>query len=260
MKTKNSNMLTKTLGTIRWTIWCIILLIIVLIICFFVYIASLYGFTRENMHEKSMITDIGIEQEDWWYTYKNRFIASPKWLYKQYTLKSIDKIEDTIKISSKDYPRINICYNYRNYLYLNLDFDNWIIKDWSVIDKKTKEDLWKLDYTDVEDRYDFEKKYETVKLASKDSYNLSELEENTVYEIFIEMDEDYLTSINNDLDYPVIVHQKGFSDDALGLFKPNIYLQNAKDNWWSKEKWYAVDRYFIFQKADPEDIQAYLKN
>ena len=75
------------------------------------------------------------------------------------------------------------------------------------------------------------------------------------------MDEDLLTSINNDLDYDVIVHLRWFSWVSLGVFKPYIYLKGEKDNWWPKEhEGWGEKRQFIFQKATKEDIQLILDN
>jgi hypothetical protein len=63
-----------------------------------------------------------------------------------------------------------------------------------------------LNFEEAGEKYFFYKKYETKKIEAKDIYNLSELEENTIYELHIGMDENLLTSINNDLNYAVTVH------------------------------------------------------
>ena len=243
------------------TIWSIIWAIILGIIWFFFLIDFLYGLSREELDAESKISSISKEQKDWWYTYDLGFKSSPKWLYSLYTLtfiedwKKSNQSNSSIKVSSYEYPRISYFYLYTNYLYLNLKFGDWKIINRSAIDRKTKEDLWELNSIEVSEKYSFNN-YWTKELEPKDSYNLSELEENVVYNIFLGMDQDLLTSINNDLGYEVIVHLKWFNDGSRGVFKPYLYLRDKKDNWRPKrEEGYAEERSFMFQKATKEDIE-----
>jgi hypothetical protein len=248
------------------TLWCTVWVIIIWIIWLFCLFEFMLGQGMKEIWKEAEITEISTEQKDWWYTYELGFSSSPN--YEQYTLKLVKPLDETeqysnntVKISSKDYPRIGYFYYDKYYLYLNLKFEDWKITKRSVIDKKTKEDLWTLNSEEAGEKYYFYKKYETKKIEAKDIYNLSELEENTIYELYIGMDEDLLTSINNDLNYAVTVHLRWFSWVSWGVFKPYIYLKGKKDNWWPKwHKGWGQERQFIFQKATKEDVQLILEN
>ena len=259
-KSKKDNMFKKVLNTTWQIMWWIVLWVIWLFICFI----FMYGYIVENWHKKATTTEISFEQKDWWYAYE-WFESSYKSSYKQYTLKLVDDWENSnknniVRISSKDYEWIEYFYYVKNYLYLNLEFEDWFITKWSIIDKKTKEDLWSLSFWEASEMYSFTEKYETKEIEAKDIYNLSEFEENTVYRVFIGMNEDFLTSINNDLDYDVVVHLKWFSRNSYDVFKPYIYLKRKKDKWWpKKEKGFCEERSFIFQKATKEDVQLILE-
>lgn len=161
--------------------------------------------------------------------------------------------KDDILISSKEYTWISDLKAFRSYVYLDLVFSGGKITDWSLVDSKTKVNLWKLSKDELDEMYNFEVKYPIKEVDYKQWFKLSNLEENVVYKYVLSSKDTNIPWVINDLDYNVIVYEKkdyGHDNEYI----PKVYFANDIGSSWSRSSSLDETVYMIYQKADIDDI------
>lgn len=162
-------------------------------------------------------------------------------------------IGDYISISSQEYEWINDVKDFSSNIYLYLVFSEWKIVNWTIVDAKTKKNLWQLKYDELDKIYNFETKYPIKEIEFNKWFKLSDLEENVVYKYVLTPKDTESFWIENDLDYDVIVYEKKenwFRDEYL----PTVYFAHDGDDWWTRSYSDNQTVYMIYQKATKEDI------
>ena len=75
------------------------------------------------------------------------------WLYKMswyawwwdnynYSLYAVDNYEESLSLSTNDYPWLKGLYPFNEYIYLDLTFDNGELVNWKIVDRENENDLW----------------------------------------------------------------------------------------------------------------------
>lgn len=128
-----------------------ILSIIAWIVVILLIARWIYEYTFNNYSDEFIKSEISETQPSWHYKFDGTVISdwhNPDWP-KSYSLRYIDDDSITLTLSSKDFKWIEYVFQFRNYLYLNLNFSNWKLIDRNALSLKANSDLWKLDNIDI---------------------------------------------------------------------------------------------------------------
>ena len=172
-KPKKKSKLRKILFIILWVFWVLFLLRLAIVFLFLKWLS--------NLAEKMGSTNISMEQEDWLYEFNGHWRHN--WI-DSYMLTPVnsneiviwddtfemsydDSFQNMINLSTKDYSWIEGMYNFDPYIYLDLKFSEWKIMDWSIVDIKTKKNLWQLNFDELNQMYNFEAKYPIKEIEKK---------------------------------------------------------------------------------------------
>ena len=258
-KPKKKSKLRKILFIILWVFWVLFLLRLAIVFLFLKWLS--------NLAEKMGSTNISMEQEDWLYEFNGHWRHN--WI-DSYMLTPVnsneiviwddtfemsydDSFQNMINLSTKDYSWIEGMYNFDPYIYLDLKFSEWKIMDWSIVDIKTKKNLWQLNFDELNQIYNFEAKYPIKEIEKKNSFKLSEFDENVIYKYVLTPEDESIPWIINDLDFDVVFYKKS-SSSLNPQYEPNIYFANDDSFWWFRYSSSDETIYMMYQRATKEDI------
>ena len=252
---KKKGKLKKVLFIILW----------ILGVLFLIRLAFVFFFMRwvSNFLEQMGSTNISVDHKDWLYKFNGRgnhngvanYMLTPANANKIVVWDDVfkasydDSLQNMITLSIEDYDWIDGIYNFKSYIYLDLEFSEWKIINWSIVDQRTKEDLGHLSTEELNKLYNFEAKYPMKEIKVKQMINLSDLDENVIYKYVVNATSDVIPWLNNDLDYDVIIYEKTSSD-----YEPKILLSRENETWWFKFDSSEETHYLMYQRATKEDL------
>ncbi len=234
-------------------------------ILFLIRLAFVFLFLRwvSNFLEQMESTNISENQRDWLYKFNGRgnhngiayYMLTPENANKIVVWNDVfkasydDSLQNTITLSVEDYDWIDGIYNFKSYIYLDLEFSEWKVINRSIIDQRTKEDLGHKSTEELNKLYNFEAKYPMKEIKVNQMISLSDLDENVIYKYVVNSASDVIPWLNNDLDYDVIIYEKTSSD-----YKPKILFSGENESWWFKLDSSEETHYLMYQRATKEDL------
>ena len=262
------NKLKKVLFIILWILGVLFLIRLAFVFLFIKWIS--------NFVEQMSSTNISVDQKDWLYKFNGRgnhngvayYMLTPVNANKIIVWDDVfkasydDSLQNTITLSIEDYDWIDGIYNFKSYIYLDLNFSSWKIINWSIIDGKTEKNLWQLSADELNQLYNFEAKYPIKEIEKENLFKLSELDENVIYKYVLTPKDESSPWIINDLDCNVVVYKKRNylgSSFSTSEYEPKIYFVNDTDYWWFRSSSYDEIIYMFYQRATKEDIIDVLK-
>ena len=226
----------------------------------------------------SLEAKISLDNKDWLYefkgdyswigdTYQYEFLAVNRWekiedvvewdWYKYTTYKYASW--DELTLTTNEISILNELFKYQYEVFLNLKFENWKLKDWSIYDVNTQQDIWKLTIEEINNRFNPEIKYQTKEIDFSGHLNASDLEENTIYSFTIWTWTHKSSLIVNDTEEFIIVYKK--ADDFHGPNKYNVEVILPKSgegrNTIQMRSTTKVKCYY--KKAKPEQVAHLIK-
>ena len=188
---------------------------------------------------------------------KNYVISNKSW--KEYEVYPYKDKKTKITININDL-WIDDIFDYKDFIYLRLQFESGEVVDWWIIDIEDEETLWKLSADELFEEYYFDKKYNHIDsghLTKNDKIELSKLKEWVIYDYYVE---DYCDhKIINDLGKDIIVYWKEIwrhSYDESKRFNKTTYLKNDYYGsnygwcWWREGYTYSI----LYKTVSTEDI------
>lgn len=158
-------------------------------------------------------------------------------------------------------------YKFKDYIYLNIQYEWDNLIDWTIIDKDSNSDLWKSTNNELDELYNFESKHKIVYAGSFTwgEILLSSLKENIIYKYTIPKWSYCEPKIINDLWTDCIVYKKEeWTSNAIQYKSIPAPVLNYP--WASPLHWYCTmggddwGFYITYKKASVEELLNISKN
>ena len=158
-------------------------------------------------------------------------------------------------------------YKFKDYIYLNIQYEWDNLIDWTIIDKDSNSDLWQLTNNELDELYNFESKHKIVYAGSFTwgEILLSSLKENIIYKYTVPKWSYCDPKIINDLWTDCIVYKKEeWTSNAIQYKSIPAPVLNYP--WASPLHWYCTmggddwGFYITYKKASVEELLNISKN
>jgi len=125
-------------------------------------------------------------------------------------------------------------YEFKDLIYLWIEFEWNKIVDWSIIDKDSEKNMWKLSREELDELYNFESHHKIMKITDTKTINLSKLKENVIYK--------FSKKWNNwtSWSYPEVVND---------LWLDVVVYENIDYEYTHVENWVSSNRPKIYRKS-----------
>ncbi len=229
---------------------------------------------KKETNDKSIIYKISLSENDdvshyyeidWhnWEIIKHSFntlyiINEKNWLDYDIYAESDKSLKYTINLKKIWMDDI---YKFKDYIYLNIQYEWDNLVDWTIIDKDSNSDLWKLTNNELDELYNFESKHKIV-YAGNFTWGeilLSSLKENIIYKYTIPKWSYCDPKIINDLWTDCIVYKKEeWTSNAIQYKSIPAPVLNYP--WASPLHWYCTiggddwGFYITYKKATVDDL------
>ena len=181
-----------------------------------------------------------------------------------YTISPEDKNSSKYTINLNELWMDNI-YEFKDKIYLEIEYEWEKVLEWSIIDKNSRYNLWKLTNDDLDELYNFESNHEIINAGNITWWDilLSTLKENVIYEYTIPKWSYCEANVINDLWTDCIIYEKdgeySKDDDGTISYSRTPMLELLYPRWYPGQRWGCSwtdwhKYYILYKKASIEDL------
>ena len=175
-----------------------------------------------------------------------------------YTISPEDKNSSKHTINLNELWMDNI-YEFKDKIYLEIKYEWEKVLEWSIIDKNSRYNLWKLTNDDLDELYNFESNTEIINAGNITWWDilLSTLKENVIYEYTIPKGSYCEANVINDLWTDCIIYEKdgkySKDDDGTISYSRTPMLELLYPRWYPGQRWGCSwtdwHKYYILYKT-----------